>query len=379
MLKKELEELLSAKNGPCISIIVPFTKFSSERKQNPIRMKKAIREAEKMLIEKYGNEKSKDLIEKINKAPEEIDFLHPNDGVGIFISHNIHKIIIFPLPVTEKITVSNEFEIRDVEYFAKNLFEYYLLILSKGNTRFFKGYGNILNEINDDNFPAAYVDDHEYPRHHYMNYTGSSPKSIAIDKSITTEKRLHIFLKHIDEMMHLYLSVKYPLIIAGVEQNLSYYKELTKYCKNIILSITGNFDHYNEAELSKVIVPEINKYIEQDTEKLLKEFDELVGKGKAVCGISEVWKNASEGKGEILIVEKDYRQPAAINEEKYELLSNGDSIQNEKLKKLDDAVNDIIGTIIKDNGDVVFVENERLIRYGRIALILRYSNIPKES
>lgn len=376
---KELEELISAKNGPCVSIIVPFTKFSAERKQNPIRMKKAIREAEKMLIEKYGVENTKDLIEKINKAPEEIDFLHPNDGVGIYVSHNVRKIINFASSVTEKIIVGTEFEIREVEYLSKTLFVYHLLILSKGYTRLFKGYGTILNEINDSNFPASYVDDHEYLRPRHMSYTGSSPKSISIDKSITTEKRLHFFLKHMDDLLHLYLSEKSHLVIAGVDQNISYYKELSKYRKNIIFSITGNFDHYNQTELSKVILPEINKYIEEDNKKLVKEFEELIGKGKAVCGIPEVWKNANRGKGDILIVEKDYRQPAAVNEEQFEVLLDGDSRKIKSFKKLDDAVNDIIETVIKNNGNVVFVENESLVKYKRIALILRYSDSPKSA
>jgi hypothetical protein len=81
-----------------------------------------------------------------------------------------------------------------------------------------------------------------------------------------------------------------------------------------------------------------------------------------------VWRLAQEGRGQLLLVEKNYHVPAVLSE-------NGDLILVEAVggtEVIDDAVDEIIEAVLTKGGQVTLVDDGSLEEYQKIALILRY-------
>ncbi|MFN3332806.1 MAG: hypothetical protein ACK47M_09880 [Caldilinea sp.] len=78
---------------------------------------------------------------------------------------------------------------------------------------------------------------------------------------------------------------------------------------------------------------------------------------------------AHEGRGRLLLVEEDFHYPATVDESGMILSPAADP---ETPGIIDDAVDEIIETVLAKQGKVVFVENGQLAAHQRIALILRY-------
>ena len=156
-------------------------------------------------------------------------------------------------------------------------------------------------------------------------------------------------------------------------ENLGIYRHITVYSRNIIGFVEGNFERSGPNEIRQMLKSEIREYTENENEKLVKGFREMLGTGKVVWGIGECWNAATDGKVMALLVEKDYMCPASVSPNGKSIYLNGDQKQNEN-KLLNDAVNDIISTVLDKGGDVIFLENGKLSSYDKIAVVLRYSS-----
>lgn len=83
---------------------------------------------------------------------------------------------------------------------------------------------------------------------------------------------------------------------------------------------------------------------------------------------ADVWRVANEGRGSLLLVEKDYHAPATTDEAGWHLLPADEAAAPDGM---DDAVDEIIETVLSKQGRVVFLENGQLETHQRIALNLR--------
>jgi hypothetical protein len=85
--------------------------------------------------------------------------------------------------------------------------------------------------------------------------------------------------------------------------------------------------------------------------------------------LGEVWRMAHEGRGRLLLVEEDYHTPGKLDETGIHL-----SVVDDPAAPgvIDDAVDEVIETVLSKQGRVVFTPNGSLEQHQRIALILRY-------
>src|SRR5438128_11470156 len=120
MFKEELRQLSLIKNEPCVTIIIPTSKLFPLKRSDPLKVKNAVNNASKMLTEKLGKRNSAELINNLKKMSDEVDLIHETEGLGIYISQNISKVIRFPFTVEEKIVIDNKFCIRELVYGSCN-------------------------------------------------------------------------------------------------------------------------------------------------------------------------------------------------------------------------------------------------------------------
>jgi hypothetical protein len=260
MDKLILTELLDNQMGnTCVSILITTEiKSFTDKEKIKLKLKNRTNYIENKLYQKYNKEKADGLILSIKSLMDQIDLNHLKKGLGIYVSPNYSKLVFFPLPIEEKIIIDTSFEISDIIESLDKMIDYFIIALSKNSTKLYKGYGNSLFEINDENFPQHFENEFQISR--------TSPYSMYNDEeSKFNEKQLDDYFRKIDKLLNLYTKNE-PIVVLGVIEHISRFKLISKHQNNIIANFKGNFDKHTNHEIIEMIWPEIENYHTQESE-----------------------------------------------------------------------------------------------------------------
>ena len=347
----EIKDMVKEKGSTCVSIIVPTHRLGQDRLSDIKEVQRAILVAkESISIEEVK------ILSGIDDLFEQIDFSRNKEGIGIFVSPHIKKLVRFPFPVTTKIIVDKLFHLADLLYLENYSVPYYLVEISGKEIRLFRGVMDHLQEIIDGNFRIKIVDDYEYSKPSQSSSTAgyTHVKAFEKDKSEVQHLRLKNAFHETDKCLVNYLTTKEtPLLLCGPKRDISLFKSVTDHLDNIAALISDNNNHDGIHELEGLAWHHIKSFIDQQKLKLVDEFKEKIGAGLAVFGIEAVWKAAKAGKAFKMLVEKEYNRSAFITQEV-------------------DTVNEIMSTVLEKNGKIIIVEKAGLKDFKQIALINRY-------
>jgi hypothetical protein len=368
MNTEKINKLIEEKGGLCISIILPTFSTGTDRMQNKEIIRKSINKLdETMNSARIQSKDAATLRPRLDRLIEEIDTVHLMEGVGFFVSEKLAEKVIFPFSVQEKVKVNDSFEIEELLMLKQYISRYYVLVIGKKIIRLFKSRGTTLEEISDDNFPFRLEEEYEYSPPSRGSSYGQSLKAFEKDKGILTTIHLRSNLKHVDDAVSRYLAEEEgKIILAGTKTMTEDFENLTRHDKSIVAKIDGSFRDRNFPELEFAAWSAYVNSVNEQNNRLVSQIGER-GPNDVVFGVREVSKAAGEGRGLVLFVEKGFKESAYLGE-------YGD-IEKEparNYKAVENVVSDIVETVYRKNGKVVFVDTGRLGKNEKIALLLRY-------
>ena len=100
-ISSAIKDMVKEKGSTCVSIIVPTHRFGQDRQADVKEVQRAVLAAK----ESVSSEEKK-ILSGIDDLFDRIDFTRNKDGIGIFVSPRIKKLVKFPFPVTKKIIVT---------------------------------------------------------------------------------------------------------------------------------------------------------------------------------------------------------------------------------------------------------------------------------
>lgn len=367
MKTEVLQKLLAEKKGPCLSIIIPQHKVSRERMQNPELFRKALTKAKALLKQKEILGAMQD---RLDKQAKEYKPKYQAHGLGIYLSPQILEVVHFPFPVKEKIIMDTSFETRDLYYLQQFNIPYYVWVCGKKQLALYAGSGDELTEIKDGTFPAKYEDDFEYAKPTPGTSFGESLKAFEKDKGDMVKKRTSSFLqKKVKHLLKHVNKATTPLLIAGTKAQLALVKDLPELKGKIAGEIVGSYSEQTLNKLRGKALEALTKYMEQKTENLVHDFKENDRPDRLAKGLQETWQAVHEGRGRILLVEKDYSRSSYVRRSDpslYLFPPKG------KYTLIPDAVDDLIECMHEKGGEVMFAKPNKLRDFDSIALLLRY-------
>jgi hypothetical protein len=371
MYFQDLSAMLAQRDKPCITITVPTAKYTRARMQNPGVIEKALSKAKQLLTHSaWPREQIELLNHKLDAFQENLDYIRLQEGLAIFLSTDFFKIQLLPFTVKEKVILSSSFEIRDLIYFNQFLQIYYLLAISRKRIRLFKGSGRDLQEVINNDFPKKYIEEYEYARPSIGSPSSPGLKSYERDKSVMEEKRAVDFFRMADNSLNKYIKGDTLLFIAGVEEELADFDRVTNHLQNIAGKIKGNFDVDATHPLAETAWNLMKEEVNASHKELLERLKEEIGADLAVDGVREVWHAAQEGRGLMLILEKDYQVVG------YTQPSNPDHLflspPAGEYNIIQDVANNITKMVLEKGGGIQIVENNDLSAHDHIAMLLRY-------
>lgn len=362
IITPEIREVMEALHyRPAISIIMPFDPKMSLKTEISHTLKFVSDKVKRDLQENYPDEMGKLVMHKLEAIIKNLNFNTYKKSIAIYVSPVFEKVLYLDIPVEEKIIIDESFEIRDLVYSKKQLHKYLVLLLSGKESRMYLG--------NTDSFVRIVSNKPE----NIFAYENDVAERVANFSDVAERKEIMMdkFLRHtdnvLDSILHAY---QLPLFILGTEKILGHFNSITKHKSACTEYIHGNYEEASFEELKNILSPHITDWKKVKEKDLLNQLDDAASHKKLSVGMKEVWRQAMNRNGRLLLVEKNYMY-AAEHGEREEIINKTVEPYN-KFSYIKDAVDDVMEKVLENGGDVEFVDENVLSEFQHIALIQYY-------
>lgn len=364
MRRTDLQQLIGQDAYPAVSIFMPTHTAHPETQQDPIRLKNLLEEARRRLDAEVGKRPSWPLMDQLERIADEIDWRQNQDGLALFANENLARAVRLPFAPEERVTVDRTFETRELFVAYQRMPDYLVLSLAEQPTRLFRGEGDRLEEVSDYGFPLA-----------TSGAPGATrrPDAPQMARSNIREAHLQSFYREVDDALGAALEGEpLPVVVIGARSALNVFDEVTRHGDRVIRRIEGSHDEAAAAAIAELAWPEVQRWLVERRDAAVRDLGAARGANRLATGIDDAWNAARAGRGEHLLVEESYRQPAKIDRANgsLQLLRAGD--EGTGPRHLDDAIDELSEVVVEKGGEVLFVDDGTLADCGRLALVLRY-------
>jgi hypothetical protein len=213
---------------------------------------------------------------------------------------------------------------------------YYVLSLSETTNRLYEAFRGSLIDIQNTWFPFI---------------APNLPIPEALD-----DTQLRTLLRTVDHhFAHYYEQDPLSVVLTGTERSRTTFESVTAHPGAIIGRADGDLSTTSLIALGGIVWPIVKCAMATAGHRIDREIDEAIRTSNVAIGIDAVVTSLDLGVGVTLLVESDYR-PHPKND--YETLGDAD-----------DAVDGVIDKVLALGGNVIFVEDDSLRQFQRIALI----------
>lgn len=155
-LRNDLDELLACDARPAVSIYLPTHKAGREIRQDSIRLRNLLGEAAKRLGAGRRSPEVEALLEPARLLVEDEEFWrHQEQGLAIFIAPGFDRVHKLPIEVAEEVAIGSQFCIRPLLPIVDPTGWFWLLTVSAGRTRLYRGSRWTIGEVGGIDLPQG--------------------------------------------------------------------------------------------------------------------------------------------------------------------------------------------------------------------------------
>jgi len=358
MKKEKLEKLATEKNYPCVTISMNTNRMYPANQKDSIVLKTLLEEAKERVIKEFGKRPVIELIEKLNHLESEIDMNYNLDSLHIFLSNSTKEIVRSTWPtIRDMVHVSENFAVKPLVKLFNRTEEYLILMLTQADVRLLMAVNDAVEgEIKNDDFP-------------FINDADELADTEAGSDAKQTENQTREFFNKIDKaVVRVNNITDMKCVVISTSDN---YNRFIKVADkpaiylgwyNLSQDNKGNYSVVKDAW--QIISAQQEKHRAED----IKEMQEAVGKGNVITELSEIYRAAKEGRGDLLIVNDDFHQAVRVTDEFSLELVTDVTLPG----VIDDITSYIAWEVISKKGRAIFTTLDEFKSLGNIALKTRY-------
>lgn len=377
----QLKKLAQQTASPSISIYLPTHRTGQDTQQAPIRFKNLLRDAEKQFLNSgMGPREVTALLQPAQVLLDDpLFWRHQYEGLAVFMGSDNFHYYRLPFRVEELLIIAQSFYVKPVLPLFTNNGHYYILAISQNEVRLFEGTRHSVGQIDlPDETPqsleeALKFDDAEKQLQLHTASQGGTRAGIFHGQGPGDEEqnvRIERYLNLVDiGLKEIFREQQAPLILAGVDYLLPIYRKVSEYANIMQQGITGNPDQLRPEELQEQAWPIVEAYFRQESEKIVDQYQQLVGVAKATDNLKEIVAAAFNGRVDKLVLSGQAQVWGAFNAETGKVVhhSEGQSNQN-NLALLDFAAM----KTLQNGGTVYALSPEEMPTDSPIAAIFRF-------
>jgi len=357
MQKDKLEKLASERSKPCVTISMKTHSTSPENQQDVIELKNLVKLAFEKVQNEYGRSTAGDLLLKIEALEEQIDFSSNLESLHLFLSNSTSEIVRSPWSTSQNtVVVAENFEVRSLIKEFNRTEEYLILTLTQSGVRMYHAINDhVAGEINNEDFPFE-----------------KNPHSTTDHDDISDSKRkdnlAREYINNIDKaVVRICNKTGLKVVVIGTEDNYTYLMQVADF-PSVYLGHSAINNKNDNHSFAKDAWPVVHAAQQQERLELIKEMQDAVGLHKVLTDLPAIFQAAKEGRGDLLVVQEDFKQAVRMTGEFTFDLVNDNSLTG----TIDDITSEIAWEVISKKGRAIFTDLEEFKIFGNFALKVRY-------
>ena len=313
--KEELKDLLIPCGEHCISLYMPTNRAPVEGRQDLIRFKNMVREAEERLIQGgLRGPEAKEYLAPLHKLQDDLSFWqYRGDGQAVFYSRDMIRHYRLPMRFEELVVEANRFHLKPLIPLFTEDSSFYLLAISQNEIRLLQGNRYGAWEVELEDIPTSLTEALQYDEpEKQLQFHGKTPSGagrrhavffahgVGVDDSKDDIRRyLQLIDKGLKEVLR---QNRVPLMLAGVDYLRSIYREVNSYSNLLAEGIIGNPELLSPGELHARAWKLVQHRFLKAQEDALSQYKQLAGTGRTSREIKEIVPAAAQGRVEKLVV-----------------------------------------------------------------------------
>jgi len=383
--RADLQRLMTMRADPAITIFMPAHEAGPQIRQDPIRLKNLLSEAEERLTSGGVRRPDvEDLLAPARSLQEDHRFWrYQASGLALFIApgeFHVHKV---PIDLDEKVVIGDRFHVKPLLPVLANDSRFFLLTLTLGRVRLFEGTKFRLDERHPEELPDSLADvtgqiDFQNHLHFHptgpagtttgtptakMHGSGDSPEQVR-------EMAMLQFLRKLDDAVTEHLTPEAaPLILAAEERLYGHFRQICKYRWLFDEGLIVNPDSLSDAELHERAYSLLLPSLEEARQQACDQFRALAGDGgeRAASDIRAIVADAEAGRVDKLLVAGDIECWGRFDPDTMR------AVLHDERQEHDDDLLDLAATKALATGAEVYVVPASQIPSGTpAAAVLRY-------
>ena len=312
--RDDLKDLLSSSAEHCISLYLPTHRAPVEGRQDLIRFKNMVREAEERLVQRgLRGPEAKKFVAPLKRLQEDTAFWQYRcDGVAVFKGEELMRHYRLPIRFEELVAVGPRFHLKPLIPLFTEESGFFVLALSQNTVRLIQANRYSAWEVKLENIPASVADalqldtperELQFRGKASSGAGGSNPVYFAHGGVECCKEEIRRYFHQIDKGLQEVLRPHgFPLLLAGVEYLLPIYREVNTYPNLLAEGIAGNPELLSAEALQAHAWEMLQPYFLKARGEMMAQFNRLAGTGRTSQGIEEILPAASRGQVEKLLV-----------------------------------------------------------------------------
>lgn len=320
LTQQQILALLEHKATPCVSIYMPTIRKGPETRQNAIRLKNLLSEAESQLSADGIDD---DLLAPAYELPNTEGWKYLGDGLALFIAPDMFEMYRLPLEMNEAVEVDQRFYVKPLIPIMNRELEFYVLALDQDNTRLLHGTPYHIHEVEMPDTPTSLpeamrydLDEKQLQFHSATAYTSTSGSQEAAfhgqgqpsDDEITELLR---FFQMLDRGVYNQIGdTQTPLILVGLDSLQGLYRQVNSYNGLIEEGANTNPAPLRDEEVQQIAWELISPRLNQGYEEAVSTYKQLAGNDdpRIVDGLEAVVPAAYYERVDTLFVRPEAQQ-----------------------------------------------------------------------
>ncbi|MBC7234168.1 MAG: hypothetical protein H5T68_13105 [Chloroflexi bacterium] len=376
----ELKALVRQNVGACASIFMPTHRAGAETRQDPIRFKNLLREAEEGLRALgLRSPQARGLLAPARGLLTDFAFWrHQSDGLALFVAVDLFRFYRLPLDFAELVVVGERCYVKPLLPLFMGDGHFFILALSQNQIRLLEGTRHSVDEIDLKGVPTSLVEalghvdfEKQLQFHTQTQSPGTGERTAGFhghDPADEAKGRVLRYFRQVNEGLGQVLrDERAPLVLAGVDYLLPLYKEANTYAHLLEGGITGNPEAFTPAELHGRAWEIVQPCFLEAKQAARAQYQELVGTGRTSTNVKEVVPAAYHGRVEVLFVALGIQQWGRFVPE-----TNTVHLSAEPTPGDEDLLDFAAIQTILNSGTVYAVEPEKMPDGAPLAAIFRF-------
>ena len=357
-LKETLQQLGAEQSNPCVTISFNTHRAHPQTAQDKLLLKNLLKEAKERVTKEYEKKSVESLLKKITTIESEIDMSANLDSMHLFLSNDTKEIVKSPWVVSHnRVNVSPRFAIRPLIKAYNRSEPYLILALSQSEATLYEAMNDgIIQKIKNKDFP----------------FTDSVPHTLYAEKLSDAKYVDNLnrdFFNRIDKaLVKVHNETDLKCVVACTSTNYSLLLQVADKPDAYHGYVSVNSKNGNSHQLVKETWEFIKNLQSKRRTKDLSDVKEAISKGNVLFDLNEIYRAALEGRGDLLVVHQDFKQPVMMSEDNSFTLVDDPSTPG----AVDDITSKIAWEVISKKGRVIFTEQKEMTDLGKIALKTRY-------